>query len=134
MIDGAVRNVRISDVTVRFPLCSLSVITLHWVTAARFGLEGVPNLQSSPALWGFAEPPLEPTSGAPSSGHRRSDRGVGMQQEPALTADSDRDVPTAVIARLPELLRVLDAAVRRGDRCAGRDTRPGREDEHVEES
>jgi redox-sensing transcriptional repressor len=37
-----------------------------------------------------------------------------MEQEPAH-ADWDRDVPTAVIARLPELLRVLDAAVRRGD-------------------
>jgi redox-sensing transcriptional repressor len=29
--------------------------------------------------------------------------------------DWDRDVPSAVIARLPELLRVLDEAVRRGD-------------------
>lgn len=38
-----------------------------------------------------------------------------MEQESAHTADWDRDVPTAVIARLPELLRVLDAAVRRGE-------------------
>jgi redox-sensing transcriptional repressor len=44
-----------------------------------------------------------------------------MHQESGSMADWDRDVPTAVIARLPALLRVLDAAVGRGDRTVSSD-------------
>ncbi len=56
-------------------------------------------------------PPLKPTPDVP-TGEAQDARGVGMQQP---GSDWDREVPSAVIARLPELLRVLDEAVGRGD-------------------
>jgi redox-sensing transcriptional repressor len=45
-----------------------------------------------------------------------------MQQDPGHQAETaDRDVPPAVIARLPELLRILDAASRAGEHTLSSD-------------